>query len=191
MPQQVRALNSVLPSGAQHVVAHSELLSTHALTLCVSCRVILNNISSGGVGYYLYTAGGNPKVAEKQFESDLSKASAKIKSEVPGRAKEAQKEGEKWASVAGSKVDSAVSVHMSLLPVLQLCPCHERPRVISVLPANQIFQVDKARAEATKMEAYGKDAKADAMKKIDAADRKIETKAAEAKSGISSWFGGK
>ena len=80
---------------------------------------------------------------------------------------------------------------MSLLSVLQLGPCHEHPRVISVLPANQIFQVDKARAEATKMEAYGKDAKADAMKKIDAADRKIETKAAEAKSGISSWFGGK
>jgi len=25
--------------------------------------------AAGGVGYYLYTAGGNPKVAEKQFES--------------------------------------------------------------------------------------------------------------------------
>jgi len=24
---------------------------------------------AGGVGYYLYNAGGNPKVAEKQFES--------------------------------------------------------------------------------------------------------------------------
>jgi len=29
------------------------------------------------------------------------------------------------------------------------------------------------------------------MKKIDEADRKIEQKAAQAKSGISSWFGGK
>jgi hypothetical protein len=27
--------------------------------------------AAGGVGYYLYTAGGNPKVAEKQFESML------------------------------------------------------------------------------------------------------------------------
>jgi hypothetical protein len=27
--------------------------------------------AAGGVGYYLYTAGGNPKVAEKQFESLL------------------------------------------------------------------------------------------------------------------------
>lgn len=29
------------------------------------------------------------------------------------------------------------------------------------------------------------------MKKIDAADRKVEQEAAKAKSGISSWFGGK
>lgn len=27
--------------------------------------------AAGGVGYYLYTAGGNPKVAEKQFEGML------------------------------------------------------------------------------------------------------------------------
>jgi hypothetical protein len=27
--------------------------------------------AAGGVGYYLYTAGGSPKVAEKQFESML------------------------------------------------------------------------------------------------------------------------
>jgi hypothetical protein len=25
--------------------------------------------AAGGVGYYLYTAGGSPKAAEKQFES--------------------------------------------------------------------------------------------------------------------------
>jgi hypothetical protein len=28
-------------------------------------------VAAGGVGYYLYTAGGSPKVAEKQFESML------------------------------------------------------------------------------------------------------------------------
>ena len=27
--------------------------------------------AAGGVGYYLYTAGGSPKVAEKQFEGLL------------------------------------------------------------------------------------------------------------------------
>jgi hypothetical protein len=33
--------------------------------------LILGVTAAGGVGYYLYTAGGNPKVAEKQFESKL------------------------------------------------------------------------------------------------------------------------
>lgn len=118
--------------------------------------------AAGGVGYYLYTAGGSPKVAEKQFESDLSKASAKIKSEIPGRTKEVKKDSEKWASEAGAKLDSAA---------------------------------DKARAELAKaegkFEAYSKDAKAETLKKIDEADRKVENGAAKAKSGISSWFGGK
>ncbi|EKD16536.1 calcofluor white hypersensitive protein [Drepanopeziza brunnea f. sp. 'multigermtubi' MB_m1] len=127
-------------------------------------------VAAGGVGYYLYKAGGNPKVAEKQVEGmlhplsdpDLSRASAKIKSEIPGRAHEAQKEGEKWASQAGAKLDSAV---------------------------------EKSKAELSKaegkFEAYRKDLGAEAMKKIDAADAKIEQEAAKAKSGISSWFGGK
>jgi len=123
--------------------------------------LILGGTAAAGLGYYLYTAGGNPKVAEKQFESDISRASAKVKSEIPGRGKEAQKEGEKWASEAGAKLDSAT---------------------------------DKARAELAKAEGkfdqYRKEASSEALKKIDAADRKIEDGAAKAKSGISSWFGG-
>jgi hypothetical protein len=38
----------------------------------------------------------------------MAKASAKVKSEIPGRAKEAQKKGEAWASEAGAKIDNAV-----------------------------------------------------------------------------------
>ncbi|PVH76201.1 hypothetical protein DL98DRAFT_518092 [Cadophora sp. DSE1049] len=114
--------------------------------------------AAGGVGYYLYNAGGNPKVAEKQVEADLSRASAKIKSEVPGRTKEAQKEGEKWASEAGAKLDNAV---------------------------------EKSKAELAKAEGKFDQYRKETGAKIDAADRKIENKAAEAKSGISSWFGGK
>jgi hypothetical protein len=30
--------------------------------------LLLGLTAAGGIGYYLYTAGGNPKVAEKQFE---------------------------------------------------------------------------------------------------------------------------
>jgi len=56
-------------------------------------------------------------------------------------------------------------------------------------------QTEKARAELAKAEGkidqYRKDASATALKKIDEADRKVEDGAAKAKSGISSWFGGK
>ncbi|KAI9642914.1 hypothetical protein NHQ30_008648 [Ciborinia camelliae] len=125
--------------------------------------------AAGGVGYYLYSAGGSPKVAEKQFESDISSASAKVKSELPGRETQAQKEAEKWGSEAGAKLDSTA---------------------------------DKARAELAKAEGkfdqykkdadqYRKEAAQTTMKKIDDVDRKVEAEAAKAKSGISSWFGGK
>lgn len=33
--------------------------------------LILGIAAAGGVGYYLYSAGGSPKVAEKNFESAL------------------------------------------------------------------------------------------------------------------------
>ncbi|KAL3424487.1 hypothetical protein PVAG01_03768 [Phlyctema vagabunda] len=118
--------------------------------------------AAGGVGYYLYSAGGSPKVAEKQFESDVAAASAKVKSELPGRTKEAQKDAEKWGTAAGEKFDAAT---------------------------------EKARAEASKAEAkldqYRKEVGKETLKKIDEVDRKVEEGAAKAKSGISSWFGGK
>ncbi|EHL03284.1 hypothetical protein GLAREA_00489 [Glarea lozoyensis ATCC 20868] len=117
---------------------------------------------AGVTGYYLYTAGGSPKVAEKQFESDIHKASAKTKAQLPGTASQVKKDGEKWASEAGQKVDS---------------------------------MVDQAKAEAAKAEGkfeqYRKDASKETMRAIDNADRKVEESAAKAKSGISSWFGGK
>ena len=48
-------------------------------------------------------------MAEKQFESDVSRASAKVQSELPGRTTQAKKDAEKWGSEAGAKLDSAVS----------------------------------------------------------------------------------
>jgi len=124
--------------------------------------LVLGLAAAGGVGYYLYQSGGNVKVAEKQFESDIHSASAKVKSELPGRAKEAQKDMEVAGRQAGAKFDSAVSKTQS--------------------------EINKVKAEA---EAYAKDAKANAMKKVDHFDKKVEDGAAKAKSGISSWFGGK
>lgn len=41
--------------------------------------------------------------------ADVSKASAKVKSEIPGRAKEAEKQTDKWTAEAKAKADSMVS----------------------------------------------------------------------------------
>ncbi|OIW23651.1 hypothetical protein CONLIGDRAFT_137691 [Coniochaeta ligniaria NRRL 30616] len=118
--------------------------------------------AAGGVGYYLYTSGGKPKVAEKQFESDAHRAAAKAKEVLPYSGVGAESEGKKVGQETGAKLDQAV--------------------------ANAEREYSKAKSNA---EAYAKEAKAETLKKIDDFDRKVENKAAEAKSGISSWFGGK
>ncbi|KAK9415590.1 putative Calcofluor white hypersensitive protein [Seiridium unicorne] len=122
--------------------------------------LFLGLTAAGGVGYYLYSAGGSPKVAQKQAEADAHKLSAKVKGELPGRGKEAEKRTEQYGAEAGAKFDSAVSKSQA--------------------------EIAKAKAEA---EAYAKDVKASTLKKVDEFDRKVETEAAKAKSGISSWFG--
>jgi hypothetical protein len=59
-------------------------------------------------------------------------------------------------------------------------------------PALQVATVNKELAKAKdETEAFAKDTKAEAVKKINEFDRKVEDNAAKAKSGISSWFGGK
>lgn len=49
-------------------------------------------------------------------------------------------------------------------------------------------ELQKGKAEAA---AYAKDAKAATIQEIDKFDKKVEEKASQAKTGISSWFGGK
>jgi hypothetical protein len=52
-------------------------------------------------------------------------------------------------------------------------------------------QADKAKQEVANAESKLEQYRKDAGKKIDAADRKVEEGASKAKSGVSSWFGGK
>lgn len=124
--------------------------------------LILGLTAAGGVGYYLYGAGGNAKVAEKQFEADVHKASAKVKGELPGRGQQYEKEAEATGRQAGAKFDEALAKGQA--------------------------QLQKGREEAA---AYAKDAKAATIQEIDKFDKKVEEKASQAKSGVSSWFGGK
>ena len=78
------------------------------------------------------------------------------------------------------------------MPLLKPCVVREKHKKPLFSP---FLQVNNAKADLSKAksetEAYAKAAKADAMKKVDQFDKKVEDGAAKAKSGISSWFGGK
>ncbi|KAL2262415.1 hypothetical protein VTK26DRAFT_1409 [Humicola hyalothermophila] len=126
--------------------------------------------AAGGVGYYLYSAGGSPRAAEKQFESDAHHIASKIKGEAPptpktgaeGQARKVTEDVGSRLESAGSKVDSAM--------------------------ANANRDLSKAKSEA---ESYAKATKAETLKKIDEFDRKVEEGASKSKGWFSSWFGGK
>ncbi|TQS32603.1 hypothetical protein Golomagni_07077 [Golovinomyces magnicellulatus] len=120
--------------------------------------LILGLGAAGGVGYYLYSAGGNAKVAENKFESDVHKASAKVKDALPGKA-QTETDLKNLGKDAGAKLDKAW--------------------------ADADKQVSKAKSNA---ESYAKDAKAETLKAVDKFDQKVEEGAAKAKSGVSGWF---
>ncbi|KAL1839331.1 hypothetical protein VTJ49DRAFT_1627 [Mycothermus thermophilus] len=115
---------------------------------------------AGGIGYYLYAAGGSPRAAEKKFESDAHHVAAKIKGEVPQRTTDVEGSARRVGQDVGAKVDDAIDT------------------------VNR--DISKAKSET---ESYAKAAKSDALKKIDELDRKIEDGAAKSKSYFSSWFG--
>jgi hypothetical protein len=60
---------------------------------------------AGGIGYYLFSAGGNPKAAEKKFEADAHRAAATAKAHLPGSSPDAKNYGKE----AGAKIDNAIA----------------------------------------------------------------------------------
>ncbi|CAK7269052.1 hypothetical protein SEPCBS119000_003372 [Sporothrix epigloea] len=121
--------------------------------------------AAGGVGYYLYSAGGSPKVAEKQFESDLKS----VRSRASGTAGEARADAKQYGAEAGAKIDSAIAQAQS-----------EYERAAA-----------QARDASSSLSKQVDDARSQVNKSVDAFDKKVEDTAAKAKSGLSGWFGGK
>jgi hypothetical protein len=170
--------------------------------------------AAGGVGYYLYSAGGNPRAAEKQFESEHTPApntppipaffaiahsnstgdahhiAAKIKGETPHRSTDAEQQGRKVGQELGAKVDNAVCPS----PLSILCryssSCFSGNSLTATTPQVETVNRDISKAK-SETESYAKAAKADALKKVDEFDRKVEEGASKSKSYLSSWFGGK
>ncbi|KAF2768560.1 hypothetical protein EJ03DRAFT_375244 [Teratosphaeria nubilosa] len=128
--------------------------------------------AAGGVGYYLYNAGGDPKVAEKKAEADAAKLSREIKSHLPGTGKEVKKDSEVLAADAGKKFDQTVADAKSGLSKVDA-------------------KLDTYRKDAEKsIEQSAHEAKIQANAAIDKFDKSVTEGASKAKSGISSWFGG-
>ncbi|PGH21570.1 hypothetical protein AJ80_03130 [Polytolypa hystricis UAMH7299] len=121
--------------------------------------------AAAGGGYYLYSAGGDPKKATRKLEDDASRARSKLR----GEKQSAEEMGER----AGAKVDEAVD------------NAADRAKGVenrsSQLTKEGVEKFDEARHSTAQ----------DIKQKIEEADKTVEQKAAEAKSGVSSWFGGK
>ncbi|KAL8940917.1 MAG: hypothetical protein Q9216_002547 [Gyalolechia sp. 2 TL-2023] len=138
-----------------------------------------------GISYYIYSAEGSPRVAEKKFEHDVSAAGARLKGQdVSG--KEAQKKGEVFAKEAGATLDRTVdSVRGEVKQADQVITTkmHEAGSKLDQLKDDGSKSLDKA---------Y-KDTNKELQQTADSFDKKVTQKTSEAKSGISSWlgFGGK
>ncbi|KAK2873429.1 hypothetical protein FQN49_002387 [Arthroderma sp. PD_2] len=118
----------------------------------------------GAGGYYLYSAGGDPKRATRKFESDASRA---IHGKPTGTTA-----AEKTAAQAGAKVDNAYD---------------------SVRDTARKFDegaVERAKQGMDKIDKASHETAKDLTGKLESFDKSVEQKAADAKSGLSSWLGG-
>ncbi|EFQ97552.1 hypothetical protein MGYG_00593 [Nannizzia gypsea CBS 118893] len=119
----------------------------------------------GAGGYYLYSAGGDPKKATRKLESDASRA-------LHGGKPTGSTSAERTAAQAGAKLDDAYD---------NVRDTAKKFDEGAVERAKQgMDKIDKATHETAK----------GLSSKIEAFDKSVEEKAAEAKSGLSSWLGG-
>ncbi|KAF6229715.1 hypothetical protein HO173_011362 [Letharia columbiana] len=132
-------------------------------------------------GYYLYAAGGEPKVAQKKAEHDAESAKASLKGQNISGA-EAKKQGEEWAQIAGSKIDHTVDDVRNKV--------HDADKTISAKVSEAEAKFEKLKNNtASQFDKSKNDTKKEFNQSIDNFDKTVERKTAEAKSGISSWFG--
>jgi len=127
---------------------------------------------AGGVGYYLYAAGGDPKVAQKQAEADASKLSSQVKGQLPGTEKQIKKDFELGASEAGQKMDRALA--------------DAKAQANKADAKIQEFSSDAQK----KLEQARKDTGATLNSAVDKFDKNVTEGAAKSKSWIGGMFGG-
>ncbi|KAL6709288.1 hypothetical protein ACN47E_001695 [Coniothyrium glycines] len=134
----------------------------------------------GGGVYYLYSAGGDPKLAEKKLEHDAATAARKLKGDFPGQDKEAKKAGEEGYE--------AVRVTAQQYAERADAEAKKAAQKFDAYSADAKKKFEEAKAEAEKeFHRAGANVNA-AANKFDAA---VEEKAAKGSSWLSSLWGGK
>ncbi|KAG8625408.1 hypothetical protein KVT40_007159 [Elsinoe batatas] len=134
----------------------------------------------GGVGYYLFKAGGDPKLAERQAEHDAARLSSSARDELPGKGKEVKTEAKVIGQKVGSQIDSTINEARSKSAELE--------KNLNSYASDAEKRFEAARKEAGKELNQAVD-KFD--KTVGDAASKIQQEGSKAKSGLSSWFGGK
>jgi len=137
----------------------------------MSGRKVFTTVGLGAAGvgaYYLYNAGGSPKIAEKQFEADAAQLSSKVRSDLPGKEKEAKTSAKLYAQEAGQKIDKAVDDAKATT--------HKVDAKLESYRANAEKKFEDTRKETGKTLSNA----------VDTFDKTVEKKAGETKG----WFGG-
>jgi septin family protein len=135
-------------------------------------------LAAVGAGtYYLYNAGGDPKLAQKKAEHDAATASRKIQGELPGREKEAKKAGEEgYEAVRAKAQEYADQARAEAKKAEQKLDAYSQD-------AQKKLEEGKAKFDQSRAEA-GKEVNAAANK----FDKKVLEASAETKGWFSSWF---
>ncbi|KAF2744885.1 hypothetical protein M011DRAFT_470187 [Sporormia fimetaria CBS 119925] len=123
--------------------------------------------AAGGVAYYLYSAGGNPKLATKQAEHDAATAVRKVKGDLPGQDKEAKKAGEEGME--------AMKVKISEVGEQAKHEAHKVDAKLEEYRRDAAKKLDEARREGNQA--------------VDKFDKEVTQAASNTKSWFSGWFG--
>ncbi|OGM43712.1 hypothetical protein ABOM_008830 [Aspergillus bombycis] len=124
-------------------------------------------LAAAGVGgYYLYRAGGDPKVAKQEIKHDADVARNKVPTDKAERA------GQKVGSEAGAHIDEAVSDVRT--------QAQDASNRASGLAHESLDKLNDVR----------QDAAATIKANVDKFDKTVEQKTSEAKGSLSSWWSG-
>ncbi|KAF2634713.1 hypothetical protein P280DRAFT_554354 [Massarina eburnea CBS 473.64] len=131
--------------------------------------------AAAGGAFYLYSAGGDPKLAQKKIEHDAASASAKVRGDLPGHEKEAKKAGEEGYEALRARAEDLANDAKA--------KANQTGRQVD-------RKLDQYRNDASqKLEDVRQTTGKDLNAAVDKFDKSVTEGASKSKSWIGSWFG--